>query len=547
MNAPETANEVLVFFLACIVKVTVVWAIAIVVGACLRRAAAASRHFVWAAAALASLALPILMLALPAWRSTMAARAEAILTPAHRAAVAQPPANASAMNVDAASVTFHVAPWLIALWAICAIALGLRLFFGLRQTAAASKRARPMDDSAWQRDLREIAKALKIRRTVRLLESASPTAMPLTWGLSCPTILLPSGAEGWSQERRRIVLWHELAHIARGDWLLQICTEIARAIYWFHPLAWMAATALRHESERACDDVVLRSGISAEDYAGELLELARSFTNSPTRICPALAIARTSKLERRFAAMLNPSLNRRSSRRSKLLMSLAAVCILLPLAAVRLPAQNVAGNFTGTIYDASGAVVPNATVVLTDSNDKTIEMSSSLADGKFGFKSVPAGEYTVKVMKVGFEVYLDRNLTLKVGENRTLDVPLKIGALSDSVDVQATGHHQGAAATPAKRVKLGGEVEASKVITKVQPVYPEAAKSAGVQGTVNLHAVIGMNGVPLSLQVINTDVNPDLARASIEAVSKWRYSPTLLNGQPIEVDTNITVNFTLQP
>jgi hypothetical protein len=131
MNAPETANEVLVFFLACIVKVTVVWAIAIVVGACLRRAAAASRHFVWAAAALASLALPILMLALPAWRSTMAARAEAILTPAHRAAVAQPPANASAMNVDAASVTFHVAPWLIALWAICAIALGLRLFFRL--------------------------------------------------------------------------------------------------------------------------------------------------------------------------------------------------------------------------------------------------------------------------------------------------------------------------------------------------------------------------------------------------------------------------------
>jgi TonB family protein len=96
-------------------------------------------------------------------------------------------------------------------------------------------------------------------------------------------------------------------------------------------------------------------------------------------------------------------------------------------------------------------------------------------------------------------------------------------------------------------VKLGGEVEASKVITKVQPIYPESAKSAGAQGTVNLHAVIGMNGVPLSLQVINTDVNPDLARASIEAVSKWRYSPTLLNGQPIEVDTNITIVFTLNP
>ena len=66
-----------------------------------------------------------------------------------------------------------------------------------------------------------------------------------------------------------------------------------------------------------------------------------------------------------------------------------------------------------------------------------------------------------------------------------------------------------------------------------------------MHGTVNLHAVIGMDGTPLSLQVINTDVDPDLARASIEAVSKWRYSPTLLNGQPIEVDTNITIVFTL--
>jgi TonB family protein len=218
---------------------------------------------------------------------------------------------------------------------------------------------------------------------------------------------------------------------------------------------------------------------------------------------------------------------------------------LLPLAAVRLPAQNVAGNFTGTIYDASGAVVPNATIILTDAQNKSIEMSSSAADGQFAFKSVPAGEYTVKVMKPGFEVYRDPDLALKVGESRTLDVHLKVGTLSDSVEVQATGHGQSGSAAPAKRVKLGGDVEASKIITKVQPIYPEAAKAAGVQGTVNLHAIIGMDGVPLSLQVVNTDVNPDLARASIEAVSKWRYSPTLLNGQPIEVDTNITVVFSL--
>jgi TonB family protein len=545
MNAPLMENAWLAFSVACVAKVTVVWGVAAIVVACLRRAPAASRHFVWAAAVLASIALPLLTLVLPAWRSATVARAAAILAPAGSAVAAQPSEFVAPMRIDAATSTFHIVELLIVLWAIGVIAFGIRLLAGLIRIQVSSEQAFPLADSAWQEDLAQISKSLQIGRQVRLLESASPAAMPLTWGLSRPTILLPSGTSDWSKERRRIVLCHELAHISRGDWILQICAEISRAIYWFHPLAWQAAAKLRHESERACDDVVLNSGIAAEDYAGELLDLARKFTNAPARICPALAIARTTNLERRFAAMLNPSLNRRSSRRSRLLIGLATICLLLPLAAVRLPAQNVAGNFTGTIYDASGAVVPNATVIVTDANNKSIEMSSSAADGQFGFKSLPAGEYTVKVMKPGFEVYRDPDVTLKVGESRTLDVHLKVGTLSDSVEVQAAGHGQSGSAAPAKRVKLGGEIEASKIITKVQPIYPEAAKAAGVKGTVNLHAIIGMDGVPLSLQVVNTDVNPDLARASIEAVSKWRYSPTLLNGQPIEVDTNITVLFTL--
>jgi TonB family protein len=547
VNTPLTANAALTFFIACTVKVTVVWAIAAIAAACLRRASAASRHFVWAAAVFASLAMPLLSELLPVWRSTAVARAAEILVPTPSPAVKQPTGFVSPMSTDAVISPFHLAPWLIAFWALGAIALCARLLVGLIRIRAASRQASPIADSVWLQDLHAVAKSLQIRRPIRLLESSSPDAMPLTWGLRRPTVLLPLGASDWSQERRRIVLCHELAHISRGDWLLQICAEVSRAVYWFHPLAWQAAIALRHESERACDDIVLNSGIAAEDYAGELLDLARNLTNIRTRICPALAIARITNLERRFAAMLNPSLNRRSSRHSKIWMSIAALCLLLPLAAVRLPAQNVAGTFSGTIYDASGAVVPNATVIVTDAKDKSIEMSSSVADGKFGFKSLPAGEYTVKVMKPGFEIYRDSNVALKAGESRTLDVHLKIGTLSDSVDVQATGHGQSGTATPAKRVKLGGDVEASKIITKVQPEYPEAAKSAGVQGIVNLHAVIGMNGVPLSLQVMNTDVNPDLARSSIEAVSKWRYSPTLLNGQPIEVDTDITIHFSLQP
>lgn len=546
MNIPLSVNSLLAFLFACAVKATIVWGAAAIVIAFNRRASASSRHFVWAAAIVVSLVLPLFTLVLPTWRSSELSRATVLLNSVRPANAAHAVGSASPMLVNASTSAIRFAPWLDAAWFLGVFAIAFRFVVGLFRTVALSNQSQPMTDVAWLADLTRTAISLQIHRDVRVLQSRDPSAMPLTWGAFRPTILLPAGAENWLPGRRRMVVSHELSHIARADWLMQICAELARAIYWFHPLAWKAAADLRHESERACDDAVLNSGVIAEDYAGELLTIARSLKNSPASICPALAIARATNLERRFAAMLNPSLNRRSSRRSKLFVGIAALCLLLPLAAVRAPAQNAA-SFSGTVYDASGSVVPNATVILSDTKNKSIEMSSSVADGTFSFKSLAPGEYALKAMKPGFEVSRDPELVLKVGEHRSLNIHLKIGTISDSVDVQATGHGQVASATPAKRVKLGGEVEASKIITKVQPLYPEAAKKAGVQGNVNLHAVIGMDGVPLSLQVVNTGIDPDLARASIEAVSKWRYSPTLLNGQPIEVETNITVSFTLNP
>jgi protein TonB len=76
-------------------------------------------------------------------------------------------------------------------------------------------------------------------------------------------------------------------------------------------------------------------------------------------------------------------------------------------------------------------------------------------------------------------------------------------------------------------------------------VYPAAAKAARVQGVVTLDAVIGVDGKPLALGVRNAEVDPELARAAVESVSQWRYRPTLLNHQPIEIATTVVVNFTL--
>src|SRR5262249_30011504 len=112
-------------------------------------------------------------------------------------------------------------------------------------------------------------------------------------------------------------------------------------------------------------------------------------------------------------------------------------------------------------------------------------------------------------------------------------------------DGAAKPSHAAENTAPASERSTGGSVQPPKLVKAVRPVYPVGAKESGVQGSVILHAVVGMNGVPLSLRVLNSQIDPELARAALEAVSQWRYTPTLLNGQPVEIDTTITVNFKL--
>jgi len=91
---------------------------------------------------------------------------------------------------------------------------------------------------------------------------------------------------------------------------------------------------------------------------------------------------------------------------------IAALCLLLPLAALRLPGQNLSGKFTGTIFDPSDGAVPNATVIMTNHKAETVDMTTSNAEGSFVFKALPAGEYEMKVLKPGFAPYVAPNVLL---------------------------------------------------------------------------------------------------------------------------------------
>jgi periplasmic protein TonB len=94
-----------------------------------------------------------------------------------------------------------------------------------------------------------------------------------------------------------------------------------------------------------------------------------------------------------------------------------------------------------------------------------------------------------------------------------------------------------------KRITVGGNVQAARLVNRVQPVYPPLARQTRISGTVKLHALIGKDGSVQHLEVMSG--HPLLVQSALDAVKQWRYQPTLLNGDPVDVDTEIDVIFSL--
>jgi TonB family protein len=155
----------------------------------------------------------------------------------------------------------------------------------------------------------------------------------------------------------------------------------------------------------------------------------------------------------------------------------------------------------------------------------------------------------MEVMKPGFALVRLVSIALRENQDLRQDVTLRIGSVQETVDVVAEGTPRvkttAASGRAPERILVGGNIQRTQIVNLVRPVYPPAAKAAGIEGTVLLEAVISVEGDLLSLRVMNSQIDPDLARAAVEAVSQWRYQPTLLNGKPVEVATTVQVNFKL--
>ncbi len=364
MIADPVAGWVVELAVAVFIKGSLVLGIAGLVAWFLRDHSASARHAVWTVAFGSLLVLPLLSTSLPAWRVTglyvavatdeptdmtctedecsratvsgthRSASFAAAGDPVSRAGTADPVERVAGVGQGVSGRTrVPIGALLLIVWGAGVVVVLGRFLLGVLQVHLITGRASECS-TEFRSVVVSLMAGLGIRRELRVLVSGE-VSVPLSWGLSVPVLLFPQSADGWTAERKRVVLLHELAHVKRFDYAARLLTELARPLYWANPLVWVAARWGLIECERACDDLALEAGVRSDVYAGHLLEIARGHLQLAPR--GAFAMAQPSSLATRIKSVLTEGLERRPmSRLALIIVGLAGLAFVLPTASLDL-------------------------------------------------------------------------------------------------------------------------------------------------------------------------------------------------------------------
>lgn len=346
-----------------VVKATVLLALSLAVSVAWRRSPRRV-HRLWTLTFVALVALPILSPSLPSvripvinqWLPIQPEGADARTVPltSFRAnevdrivgPVPEPsgPATSQSPTPNGTPLMPRLPRWLV-VWVAGTFAALAMLLLSVWRVRQLSRNAQVLNDPAWRQETIDIAQLLGGPRTVRLLVSED-VVMPMAGQTWTSTIFLPVSATTWGSERRRAVLGHEIAHLVAHDPRRHLLARLMLAMYWFHPLAWLAARWDAQACEIACDETVVdQVGIRRSTYATALLDLS-----SPRRSVGfgAVAMARHSRIERRVIHILR---DRKPAGSRALPVAQAVIAAALATAAV------IAQPAIGTTSDPAGSAV----------------------------------------------------------------------------------------------------------------------------------------------------------------------------------------------
>ena len=306
-----------------------------------------------------------------------------------------------------------------------------------------------------------------------------------------------------SEPCREAIVCHELLHVRRRDWALIVVEEIVRSIYWFHPAVWWLLERIHLAREQSVDREVVRLTGRRQPYLDSLLEIARS--RGRPKAVPAPLFLRERHLVQRVALLIKEV----SMNRLRLAVSLTGIVVLL----------------AGTVRLAAGWFP------LTGA-PQVIQQQSAEPE------STQPAQNSIKPRIPASNVEMAANAQPAVAPAPN---PAKAGGGEPKEEAGASTQ-----VAPPQRdpIRVGGNVQESKLIHRVEPIYPEQALKARISGTVILLITVNEAGFVSDVQVASG--HSMLNEAAITAVKQWQYSPTFLNGEPVPVIATVTVIFAIK-
>jgi beta-lactamase regulating signal transducer with metallopeptidase domain len=531
----------------------------------LRRQSAAFRHWVLSTAVIGAIAVPVAALLLPQFAAPLAV--SSVVAPRlPDLGVSSSPGVATATPAGGVATpepvvrSFLGATLLLPLWASGALLSLTALLAGLLRLTHLERSAAPVTSGVWADSLAALRSGTPISPDPSIRVASRPGLL-LVWGMRRPTILVPPAALSWPRERVDAVLRHELAHVRRQDWVLQMVAEAARALYWFNPLIWIACARLRTECEVACDDVVIESGVRGPEYADHVVAIAGELTTR--HWLPAPAIVRASTLERRIRAMLDKTRNRRPPSRTSRGAAFAGLAAAT-LAVAVVSAQSFV-SLRGTISDPSNAVLPGVKLLLVNEQTQAKYEIQTDRSGRYEFVGLPPGEYAMQAALPGFARFSGR-VTVNAYDLQQ-DFTMTLGMLQETITIRSHPSNDARVVVVNPEVQrkiearrqqatrncpsittndgapIGGNIRVPVKLRDVKPIYPGALTDTS--GNVVLMGRLNTEGLVDEINVVSS-THPDFSDSLITAVRQWQFDATVLNCNPVTVPIQITANYVAQ-
>ena len=439
--------------------------------------------------------------------------------------------------------------WALPLWIAGVLLLSLRLAVAGGHAMVVKRRGQPADD-ALVASVHRLAHRMGISRRIGVVVAPLHDG-PATIGWLRPVILLPPAtAMGITPRQLEGLLAHELAHIRRHDYLVNLSQMVVETLYFYHPAVWWVSRRIRLERELCCDDLAVLACGDPVGYARALTTLARLRMMTPTI---AMA-ARGGPLVTRIRRLVSVADEPRSAARWPAVLMLLLVISTGTICAGWLGPQTAGtpvaqgrGTIYGYVYDPFGEPAAGITMTLDNNviEQDTGPLGSLLildvttdALGYYRFDNVPAGAYVLTPT-----VAWARATAVVVPPSGSVqhDVWIAFDTMHTALFVNARQPPRSPQPSAESDDTAAQNIVGPRYVGRRMFQYPEGLR---LSGDVVMEGHIGTDGLPKGLRVVSA-MEPELARAALAVAQQGRWEPARVRGIPLEMPVRVTVVYRL--